>query len=138
MFAAGRHAPDNSPAAGRHRILVAEDGLPFRKALVRMLESAGFEVEAFAGGEAAMERLVDVERPRFDLVLADLRMPGIGGEELIAGLRVALADPPACLLMSGDVLPPPATASVDHSHPEILAKPFGVDELLAAIGRALG
>lgn len=133
----GRDAPSDSPAGGSPRILLAEDGPAFRKALIRMLESAGYEVEAFADGTSAMARLLETGLPRFDVVLADVRMPGMDGLELIAALRTAIADPPACLFMSGDLVALPPPADPDEPEPEILVKPFGADELLSAVGRTL-
>lgn len=133
----GTDAPAAAPTAGPRRILVAEDGAPFRRALVRMLESAGYEVEAFADGVAAMERLRDSGQPGFGLVLADVRMPGMGGVELIEALRAEIAAPPACLFMSGDMVAPPPQADPDHPQAEVLVKPFGAEELLSAVGRAL-
>lgn len=133
----GTDAPAASPAGGSRRILLAEDGPPFRKALTRMLESAGYEVEAFADGVGAMERLRDTSLPGFDLVLADVRMPGMGGVELIEALHAELSAPPACLFMSGGMVAPPPQADPDRPQAEVLIKPFGAEELLSAVGRAL-
>ena len=116
------------------RILVAEDGATFRAALVRMLGRAGYEVEAVASGEAALARLVDPSAPGVDLLLADINLPGRSGTDVIAAARSELESAPACVFMSGSLLD--ASAAGDR-HEAILVKPFGADELLAAVSGAL-
>lgn len=117
------------------RVLVAEDGAALRKGIERMLAVAGYEVESVASGDAALDRLMDAGRPRVDLVLADVRLPGLSGPETIAAVRSQLSDPPPVLLMSG--APPSRDANTAPDDP-VLLKPFGADQLLAAVEAALG
>lgn len=65
------------------RILIVEDELPVAQALQRALNlplGGGYAVETCESGEAALERL---GRSHFDLVISDLRLPGMSGLELI-------------------------------------------------------
>jgi len=73
-----------SPAAVR--VLVADDSLPFREATRELIQgTAGFEwIGGASSGEAAVEETIRLEP---DLVLMDVRMPGIGGVE--AARRIA-------------------------------------------------
>ncbi len=65
-------------------ILVVDDEVNIRGALVTMLEKKGHHVYGTAGGEDALARL---EAGRIDLVITDLKMPGIGGMELLRRLK---------------------------------------------------
>jgi DNA-binding NtrC family response regulator len=65
-------------------ILLVDDDLEFRKAMCRMFEKSGYEITAAADGREALEALED---KGFDLVISDLRMPNLGGLELMSELR---------------------------------------------------
>jgi DNA-binding NtrC family response regulator len=69
---------------GRKRILIVEDEPPVAQALRRALNlpnGGGYLVESCESGEAALEFLKDAP---FDLIISDLRLPGMNGLELIA------------------------------------------------------
>jgi CheY-like chemotaxis protein len=72
------------PSGGR--ILVVEDEAPLRRALVRLLEREGFEVEPAGDGVEALESL---RRRLPDLILLDIRMPRLGGLGFLEGMRRA-------------------------------------------------
>jgi len=81
----------------RGSILVADDDALFRAALVRYLEAERFDVASLADPEEALEALA--RRP-FDVVLTDLKMPGLDGIELIR--RARELDPTAvCIVITG-------------------------------------
>jgi DNA-binding NtrC family response regulator len=65
-------------------ILVVDDEINIRGALVTMLEKKGYEVRAAGGGEHALEQL---HAAPADLVLTDLKMPGMGGMEFLRRLK---------------------------------------------------
>jgi two-component system, NtrC family, response regulator PilR len=81
----------------RGSILVADDDALFRAALVRYLESQGFDVASLADPEDALEAL---SRRPFDVVLTDLKMPGMDGIELVR--RARELDPTSvCIVITG-------------------------------------
>src|SRR4051794_12050305 len=95
----------------RHiRVLVVDDHEHVRTAVGDVVDSTdGFELAGcVASGE---EALACLERERADLVLMDVRMPGLGGIEA-ARAGAGLPGPPAMILMSGD------------DYPDILADPL--------------
>ncbi len=65
-------------------ILVVEDEVNIRSALVTMLEKLGYEVQ---GAETAEEALSLLTHAKMDLVMTDLRMPGLGGMELLRQMK---------------------------------------------------
>jgi CheY-like chemotaxis protein len=64
------------------RILLAEDDKELRELLALVLESAGYQVCQCSNGEQLMSRLT--ESSSFNLVISDIRMPGLGGLEVLA------------------------------------------------------
>lgn len=79
---------DHSDLADRRRnrvILIAEDSLLARKALVRMLETGGYEVVAATNGEEAWDRLVSGQR--VDAVISDIEMPRMDGHHLTRRIK---------------------------------------------------
>lgn len=114
-------------------ILLVEDEEAVRKLARRVLERRGYRVlEARNGGEAML--LAAGGGQRIDLVVSDVVMPYMGGQELIRRIREQCPTIP-CILMSGyteDALDS-APASV-----EFLEKPFTPASLLERVARALG
>ena len=101
-------------------ILVVDDSPLLRNLISRVLTRGGYQVREAEDGEQALAQIA-VERPA--LVLSDLLLPGMRGDELVAHLTHR-RDPIPCVLMSGYPnlsLPPDV---------HFLAKPFEPDALL--------
>jgi len=129
-----RIAQVKAPAlAPRGRILLAEDEALIRRALVRSLTLAGYDVTAVADGEEALSVL----RSTHDLVcvVTDLSMPRVDGEELTRNVRGRFPNLPMVLL-SGNREPP---LDLDLGpHGRFLTKPASHRELLDAIVEVTG
>ena len=111
------------------RILLAEDDAEMRSFLAHCLRRAGHDVSATEDGEAAASQL---ERRTFDLLLADVVMPGIDGIELARriavrqpGIRVMFITGFAAVALQDDRLAP-------HRQ-RVLTKPFHLRHLIAEI-----
>jgi DNA-binding NtrC family response regulator len=83
-------AQDHAPK--RLQVLLAEDDDELRAALTELLESEGCDVIAVRSGSASLEHLgaallLDRDRAPIDMILADVRMPGISGLQLLEGVR---------------------------------------------------
>jgi CheY-like chemotaxis protein len=118
------------------RILVVDDEDLPRRAVVRMLETAGHEVREADGGSVALELLSD---SRVDLVVTDIAMPNMNGFEFIARLRSHGESVPV-IAISGNVIVSDAEVARHAAMLApmlLLAKPFSRDELLAAVASAL-
>jgi len=115
------------------RILVADDEDSLRWVLEKGLRGAGHEVTSVADGEAAVQA---VEREPFDLVLLDVRMPGLDG--LTALERMRQARPDACVVvMTAHGTMETAITAMQRGAYDYIAKPFDLDEVLLLTERAL-
>lgn len=104
------------------RILLAEDDPAVSYILTRYLEKAGFAVQAAPDGRAALALF---EAEPADLLVTDLRMPGMNGEELILALRARQPGLPALIVSAyGNEL------SVQIPGVRVLSKPVAADELV--------
>jgi CheY-like chemotaxis protein len=88
-------------ATGAARVLVVDDDALLRRMIARTLRHAGFEVVDVADGTTALTRFAGEP---FDLVLLDLEMPGLGGDEVCTRLRASVtgADVPIVVLSGRD------------------------------------
>ena len=107
------------------RVLVVDDHEAILDSVAMFVMCVGHVAESVAGGAEALEKL---ERSEFDVVLTDLLMPDMNGEQLAQEIKKRQPDLPV-VLMTGR---PPEEFS-----PEIartLRKPFSLAELRTAIG----
>ena len=114
-------------------VAVVDDEAPVRAALGRLLRLAGYQVAAFESGEQFLASLV--LRPPA-CVLLDVNMPGLSGLQVQARLladRVAL---PVVFITASDD-PSVERLALEAGGLRVLHKPFGNDELLAAVRVAL-
>jgi len=116
-----------APSLAGVRVLIVEDEEPVRRPMLRYLARKGAQVEEASDGAEALTRLR--ERP-VDVILADLRMPRMGGMELYAQLEEERPELAArVLFLSGDVsqLAEPGNAPVPRER--VLVKPLELAEL---------
>jgi DNA-binding NtrC family response regulator len=117
------------------RILIVEDETPVATALERALSTprgGGYWVEWCESGEAALERLAAA---RFDLLISDLRLPGISGLELIELSHGA--DPHMrCVLMTAFGTPQ-LEAQAQRLADAYVPKPFRLHDLIQTISTVL-
>ena len=115
------------------RVLVVDDEESFLTLYQEVLHRRGFEVETAADGDAALARLAQSD---FDIILCDLRMPGLTGQETLE--RIQQFDPEIAgriIFITGDTLSD-HTRTFIESHDRIcLSKPFSMEEFLAAVVR---
>ena len=110
-------------AKRRPRILAVEDTPCTRRLLSLVLEDGDHAIDCVETGEAALEALT---RCRYDLVLMDLRLPGLGGRETVARIREAEAvgERLPVLALSADVHPGAAQEAQEAGFDAFLPKPF--------------
>ncbi len=103
-----------------------------RRALAANLKARGYEVDAAESGEQALELAA---RHHPDVVLLDLGLPGIDGLEVIDGLRGWTNVP--IVVLSARGAERDKVAALDAGADDYVAKPFGMDELLARLRAAV-
>jgi excisionase family DNA binding protein len=119
---------------GRPRILVADDESSIRELLAKTLALAEYDVDTAPDGRAALERL---RLGNYDLLIADLKMPGMDGLTLIREAKRLKADLPV-IIITGFSTESSAIEAVNLGVAGYLTKPFRVPQVLAAAARALG
>ena len=119
---------------GRSRVLVADDESSIRELLAKTLALAEYDVDTAPDGRAALERL---RLGHYDLLIADLKMPGMDGLTLIREAKRLKADLPV-IIITGFSTESSAIEAVNLGVAGYLTKPFRVPQVLAAAARALG
>ena len=119
---------------GRSRVLVVDDESSIRELLQKTLALAEYDVDVAPDGRAAMERL---RLGNYDLLIADLKMPGMDGLTLIREAKRLKTDLPV-IIITGFSTESSAIEAVNLGVAGYLTKPFRVPQVLAAAARALG
>lgn len=124
--------PGPEPPPGDSRVLVVDDDPDIREAVRWLLEDEGLAVETAADGLQAVERAM---RDRPALVVLDMGLPLLSGEEVAAALRAHFREPPPIIVIT-------AAGSVAEKAQRIgafayVSKPFDLDELVRTVSAAL-
>ena len=117
----------------RPSILVVDDDGAFRSSLVSELERMDFDVQAAASGEEAVQRVVETES---DVVLLDLRLPGMSGLEALREIR-ARAPRTDVIMLTGHGTIDTALEAVRAGAFDYVGKPCPLDDLEVRIRRAI-
>ncbi len=116
------------------RILVVDDEPMMLEIIAALLEGEGYQVQLADGGEKA---LAAAQQRAPDLVLCDLRMPGMSGWDLITALKDFQPRPPVLAMSGMGTQEPPGLRAIGSHVVGYMSKPFSVDELLRTVASAL-
>ena len=119
---------------GRTRVLVVDDEASIRDLLSKTLALADYEVDTAGDASTALGR---VRASEYDLLIADLRMPGMDGLTLIRQVKRIRAELPV-IIITGFSTESSAIEAVNLGVAGYLRKPFRVPEVLAAAAKAIG
>jgi excisionase family DNA binding protein len=119
---------------GRARVLVVDDEASIRDLLSKTLALAEYDVDTAPDASTALGR---VRASEYDLLIADLRMPGMDGLTLIKQVKRIRAELPV-IIITGFSTESTAIEAVNLGVAGYLRKPFRVPEVLAAAAKALG
>src|SRR5436190_2827896 len=120
------------PDTTKHLLLV-EDEAPLRQAIADQLSDRGYHVEQAESGEAAIARLADFA---FDIIITDLRLPGVDGSAVIEAAVARYPDIIA-IVVTGYGTVKDAVEAIKRGASDFVSKPFQIDELLHVLGSAL-
>src|SRR5436309_988349 len=114
-------------------LLLVEDEAPLRQAVAEQLADHGFQVEQADSGEAALGKLAEFA---FDLIVTDLRLPGIDGSAVIDAALQRYPDI-VVIVVTGYGTVKHAVEAIKRGASDFVNKPFQFAELLHAIDAAL-
>ena len=127
-------APSAPVRTARQRVLVVDDEASIRDLLSKTLALAEYDVDTAPDGTSALDRM---RAFNYDLLIADLKMPGMDGLTLIRQAKRIKADLPV-IIITGFSTESSAIEAVNLGVAGYLTKPFRVPQVLAAASKALG
>lgn len=137
----GTRSPSAAPASthpapgnSRPRVLVVDDEASIRDLLSKTLALAEYDVDVAPDGRSALERM---RMYPYDLLIADLKMPGMDGLSVIREAKRYKADLPV-IVITGFSTEASAIEALNLGVAGYLTKPFRVPQVLAAAAKALG
>jgi excisionase family DNA binding protein len=126
--------PSTPVRSARQRVLVVDDEASIRDLLSKTLALAEYDVDTAPDGTSALDRM---RAFNYDLLIADLKMPGMDGLTLIRQAKRIKADLPI-IIITGFSTESSAIEAVNLGVAGYLTKPFRVPQVLAAASKALG
>jgi two-component system response regulator PilR (NtrC family) len=114
-------------------ILVVDDELSMREFLKILLEKEGYQVATAAEGKTALDL---AEKNGFDLVISDIRMPGMSGLDLLTQLKLLQADI-GVIMITAFASPDDAVSAMKNGAFDYITKPFNVDEIKTVVRAVL-
>src|SRR5712672_3831203 len=120
------------PDSLKHLLLV-EDEAPLRQAIAEQLADRGYRVQQADSGEAALAHLADFA---FDIIVTDLRLPGVDGSAVVEAAVARYPDIIA-IVVTGYGTVKDAVEAIKRGAADFVNKPFQIDELLHSLDSAL-
>lgn len=117
----------------KHKVWIVDDDSSIRWVLARTMRSDGFEVSDFEDAESALKEL---KHSQPDVLMTDIRMPGMSGLELANIMHERFAKIP-CIIMTAHTDLDSAVASYESGAFEYLPKPFDLDDAVRLANRAV-
>ena len=115
------------------KILIVDDNEVMRFTLTELLEESGFECNAVGDGIAALE---EVKNNFYDLVILDLRLPGMNGLEILRKVKLSNKTLPVIMLTAFGEITTAVQAIKQGAH-DFITKPFDNEAIIISIRKAL-
>lgn len=123
-----------NPHSHSIKILIVEDDPDINTLLKKIVTKAGYDlVQAFSGTEAKLH----IESGSFDLILLDLMLPGMSGEELVSYIRSERNLPVPIIVISAKVTTTDKVSVLKQGADDYITKPFVAEEVIARIEATL-
>ena len=117
----------------KRTVLVVDDEQNMQAVMRMILEGAGHRVLTADSGEAALEH---AQNPNLDVVLSDLKMPGMGGEQFVIRFRKDRPNVPVIVVTAHGTIRS-AVKSIHDGAADYLTKPFEPEQLEIAVHNAI-
>lgn len=115
------------------RILIVDDDSSMRLALSETLESCGYDVESADNGSEALQKF---QAQSFEVVVTDMRMPRLGGMDVLKGVKKISPQTPVILITAYGTVST-AVEAMKEGASEFIMKPFSLDDLQGVVKNVL-
>ncbi len=130
-------AADTDGGARKHAILIVDDEPDVAREIADGLIDEGYQCVVLDSAQEALA-LITADENRFDVLVTDIRMPGMDGVTLVR--RMMEATPPAhrpgIIMVTGHAVPEDIKTALPTASLQVLRKPFRWDEFLLCVQRA--
>ncbi len=117
----------------KHSILVVDDEAVIREGMRRILSAAGHQVDTSASGRIAIEKIQEQD---FDVVITDLKMPGMDGMEVLKTIKILQPEVPV-IIITGYSTVDTAVEAMKNGAFDYIAKPFTSDIITDKVQKAI-
>jgi len=126
---------DKPKRASMGKMLVVDDEVVVRQLLGQLLKKEGYSVETTDNGKDALSR---IKKDVYDLVLLDVKLPGMSGSEIYEHIReISMLIARRVVFITGDVMGADTEAFLIRTKAPFIAKPFNIELLKEQISRLL-
>ena len=120
-------SPGKPIGARKARILVVDDEAVVRQLLSQLLKKEGYSVETFDNGREALSR---IKKDGYDLILLDVKLPGMSGSEVYERIReISVSLTKRVVFITGDVMGADTESFLARTKAPFIAKPFNLENL---------
>jgi DNA-binding NtrC family response regulator len=116
-----------------HNLLVVDDEEVIREGMRRILSAEGFHVDTSASGRTAIEKIQERD---FDVVITDLKMPGMDGIEVLKAIKILQPEVPV-IIITGYSTVDTAVDAMKNGAFDYIAKPFTSDLIIDKVQKAI-
>src|SRR5512133_230281 len=114
-------------------ILIVDDEAVIREGMRRILAGAGYHVETSSSGRTAIEKIQEQD---FDVVITDLKMPGMDGIEVLKSIKILQPEVPV-IMITGYSTVDTAVEAMKNGAFDYIAKPFTSDLIVDKVRKAV-
>lgn len=118
-------------------LMLVEDDLDTALTLEKILVSQGYNVETFTDSFEALKHFIKLNRPYYDLIISDVRMPGINGIQLYQKLKSIHKDTRVMFLTALDAVDELTSLIPEMKKSDIIRKPISTENLISVIEKVL-
>jgi len=116
-----------------HNLLVVDDEVVIREGMRRILSAEGYHVETSASGRTAIEKIQEQD---FDVVITDLKMPGMDGMEVLRTIKILQPEVPV-IIITGYSTVDTAVEAMKNGAFDYIAKPFTSELIIDKVQKAV-
>jgi DNA-binding NtrC family response regulator len=132
-FFCGQMMETDEQEKNMHNILVVDDEEVIREGMRRILSAEGFHVDTSASGRTAIEKIQERD---FDVVITDLKMPGMDGIEVLKAIKILQPEVPV-IIITGYSTVDTAVDAMKNGAFDYIAKPFTSDLIIDKVQKAI-